>query len=93
MSELTPEQRDKLHRMMQTTCDACNLTGYLTRSILDSTDPMATFNSLMHFLRQMELTWPAGSDQAISELNRLAIDLDIPFQAFGMEIGPKGLVN
>lgn len=93
MSELTPEQRDKLHRMMQTTCDACNLTGYLTRSILDSTDPMATFNSLMHFLKQMNETWPAGSDQAISELNRLAIELDIPFQAFGMEIGTKGLVN
>lgn len=93
MSELTAEQRDKLHRLMQTTCDACNLTGYLLRGILDSSDPMATFNSLMHFLRQMEETWPAGSEAAINELNRLAVELSIPFQAFGVDIETKGMVN
>ena len=93
MSELTEQQRKTLHRIMQTTCDACSLTGHLTRSILLSTDPLATMHSLMHFLRQMNETWPNGSEEAIRQLNTLAVELGIPLQAFGVEIDQKGMVN
>ena len=94
MSQLTEQQRERLLRQMNATCEACNLIAHLTLALIHSSDSSGMQNALLHFLRQMNVIFPEGTNQAIDETNAPARELGIDFMAFSLgDIDHKGTVN